>query len=218
MALEINPSTIHVPVEQLRQMEADRIQVQQLLAQKELDATAANIRAEAALGRADNLARSHRAEVEAERAKASAFATKAELSRALASQPLVPGGAEQLTSLWSNQLRADQTADGYSVRTDTFQDVPTFVASQLSKPEYAHYRRDTQPAPPVGRPAPTVLDSPAVEPRNHGEYLVMMAQQQRQAAEAKNSATDPRLDPSQSFGLGSRKGPAWGGSLFGRGR
>jgi hypothetical protein len=217
MALETNPSVVHIPVEQLRQMEADRIQVQQMLAQKELDATAANIRAEAALGRADTLARNHRAEVEAERARAAAFATKAELSRALASQPLVPGGAEQLTSLWNNQLRADPTTDGFNVRTDSFQDVTTFVTSQLARPEYAHYRRDTQPAPPVNRPAPTVLDSPTEQPRNYGEYIVQMAAQHR-AAEADRAAAKPAtLDMSQGFGIPNGR-PVYGSPLFSRPR
>ena len=63
----------------------------------------------------------------------------------LASQPLVPGGAEQLTQLWRNQFVVEPQGDSFTVRTPTFQSVGDFVQAQLARPEYAHFIRASNP-------------------------------------------------------------------------
>ena len=49
-------------------------------------------------------------------------------------QPLVPGGAEQLTQLWRNQFVVEPQGDSFTVRTPTFQSVGDFVQAQLARP------------------------------------------------------------------------------------
>jgi hypothetical protein len=219
MALETTPTTVMVRVEELNQMRANQQQIQEMLAARELEATSATLRATAVSGQFEQLARSHRQEIETERQRAASFAAKSELARSLASQPLVPGGAEQLTSIWSGQLRADPTADGFNVRTESFQDVNTFVTSQLSRPEFAHFRRDTQPTAPVNRPTQPSPETSIAEPSNLGQALIQNYHSQRQAVDASKSGIDPRLDPSQSFGLGNaRGGSAFRGLLPGFGQ
>ncbi len=73
------------------------------------------------------------------------YALDGELARTLASQPLVPGGAEQLTQLWRHQFQVEAQGDTYAVRTPTFETVQAFVARNLAMPEYAHFVRAQNP-------------------------------------------------------------------------
>jgi hypothetical protein len=220
MALETHPTTVSIPREQLAQMEADRRQVQELLAQRELDATSANIRAQAAAGQVEQLARSHRQEIEAERNRAAQIAAKAELATALSRQPLLPHAAEQLTSILGSHISASPDGKGgYNVLSKDYRDVSTYVSDTLASPEFSHFRSDVKPQSPVNRPNQPAPETSIEQPRNFGEALVANYQQQRQATEAANSATDPRMDLSKPMGLGpARGGPAWGSAFPGMGR
>ena len=88
--------------------------------------------------------RAARAAVE-ERAKR--YALDGEVSRVLASQPLVPGGAEQLTQLWRIEFIVEPQGDSFAVRTPTFQSVGDFVAAQLAPARV----RSLRPGPEPGR-------------------------------------------------------------------
>jgi hypothetical protein len=116
------------------------------------DAHAAEVKALQAKGQIEaafNLQREQaRQELEAERKKlrdtedrAQRYALDGELARALAAQPLVPGGADQLTQLWRHQFTVETQGDTFTVRTPDFQSVGTWIATQLERPEYAHFLR-----------------------------------------------------------------------------
>ena len=219
MALESTPGTVLVPAAQFAEMRANQAKVEEMLAAREIEATAANIRATAASGQVEALARSHRAEIEQERQRAAAIAAKSELTAALAKQPVLPAAVDQLTSILGSEISASPDGrGGYNVMSKDYRPVAEFVQSKLADPSFSHFRSDVRPQPPVNRPTPPPTELIA-EPANLGQAFIANFQKQRQAVESKNSATDPRLDPSQSFGLGqSRGGPAWGGALPGLGR
>jgi hypothetical protein len=115
--------------------------------------------------------------------RAKRYALDGELARALASQPLVPGGADQLTELWRGKLVVEPSGDSFKVQTPTFQPVNEFVASQLGRPEYAHFLRAQNPGggtagttgahqtAPTGPPNPTTEAPPA----SLGEAILRMA-------------------------------------------
>ena len=148
--------------------------------------------------------RSHRAAVE-ERAKR--YALDGEVSRVLASQPLVPGGAEQLTQLWRNQFVVEPQGDSFTVRTPTFQSVPDFVQTQLARPEYAHFIRAQNPgggtAGTTGAdqaaPTPATTTAAPTQPKNFGEAIIARMQEIQKA-----QPSDPRLNPAAAMGLNSR--------------
>jgi len=211
------PQTVTIPLEQLQtftsiqarlaQVEAEqrvrddaaRVEQVKLLAQKGEIENALRIQREQAEQQL-NAERSQRAAIE-ERAKR--YALDGELSRVLASQALVPGGAEQLTQLWRNQFTVEAQGDSFAVRTPTFQSVNDFVAAQLAQPHYAHFIRSTNqggtagttgahqadPTPPVHPGAPPV-------PKTLGEAVILHMQSLKGGA-----TTDPRLDLSQPMGL-----------------
>jgi hypothetical protein len=197
--------TVMVPVEQLRQMEANAAQLQQLVSQRELDASTASLKASAASGQLESLARQHRQELEQERARAGNVAKRAELAQALSQQQLAPGAASQLTELWSGSLHADPSPTGYSVRTAGYQEVGAFVSEQLSRPEYAHFKvSGSQPAAPAtsGNPAaqPAQPAQPPA-PQNYGEAILQRAAAAKAAREAA-APSHPLSDMSKGFGLG----------------
>jgi hypothetical protein len=217
MPLDAPSATVMVSAAQLAQMQADQAKVQEMLAQREIEATAANIRATAASGQIESLARSHRAEIEAERNRAAAIAAKAELASALARQPILPHAVEQLTSILGSDITATPDGKGgFTVLSKDYRDVTSYVTATLAAPDFAHFRSDTKPAiAPVNRPNPAAPELPT-EPKNHGEFIVAMAKQRREAESARAASVPASMDPSQSFCLGTRKGPAWGSPFFGR--
>ncbi len=214
------PQTVMVPVAQLQQMQADQAKVQELLAQRDLDATAATIRAQAAIGQVESLARTHRAEVEAERQRAATIAAKAELTAALAKQPLVPHGVDQLTAILGSDITATpDSKGGFTVLSRDYRDVESYVQARLADPHFAHFRSDRQQAPtPVTKPSAPPMELPA-EPRSLSEAFIANFQMQQQAREAGRVSNDPRLDPSRAVGLrkNNANGPAIGGLLPGWG-
>jgi hypothetical protein len=216
-AAAVQPQTVTIPLDQLQtftaiqarlaQVEAeqrqrdDAVRVEQvkLLAQKGEIENALRIQREQAEHQL-NAERSQRAAIE-ERAKR--YALDGELSRVLASQPLVPGGAEQLTQLWRNQFTVDAQGDSFAVRTPTFQSVNDFVASQLAQPHYAHFIRSSNQGGTAGTtgahqadPTPPVHPAAPPPPRTLGEAVILHMQSIKG-----NANSDPRLDLGQPMGL-----------------
>jgi hypothetical protein len=178
------------------------------------DAQAAEVRALQAKGQIEaafNLQREQaRTELETERRRlkdtedrAKRYALDGELARALASQPLVNGGVEQLSQLWRSQFIVEPQGDSFAVRSPDFQPVGAWVAAQLGRPEYSHFLKPqnqhggTQGASQGVHGSPTPPASPTVEPgpRNLSEAVLMTM------AATEKSKLDPRVTPSLGFGL-----------------
>jgi hypothetical protein len=178
------------------------------------DAQAAEVKALQAKGQIEqafSLQREQaRFEIETERKKLKAtedrakrYALDGELARALAEQPLVTGGADQLAQLWRSQFSVEAQGDTFAVRTPDFQPVGAWIAAQLSRPEYAHFLRAQNPSGgtaggPLGsQGAPTPKANPAIVdgPKNLSEAVLLTM------AAAEKSKADPRLTPALGFGL-----------------
>jgi len=114
--------------------------------------------------------------------RAKRFALDNEISRALTPHNLVHGGVEQLTQLWRSQFVIDAQGDAFSVRTPTFQSVGEFVSQQLARPEYSHFlRASSQGGTASGQPVqaaqtPPASPTPAAQPRNMGEAVILHMQ------------------------------------------
>jgi hypothetical protein len=145
------PATVPIPVAQLTEfvaMQARLAHMEAEQSQREAAARAEQLKVLAAKGDVEAAMRTQREDSEkalnTERMqrsqsedRAKRYARDAELSRALSSQPLVPGGAEQLAQLWGNQLVVEPHGDSYVVRTPTFQNVGDFVAANWRCPTTA---------------------------------------------------------------------------------
>jgi hypothetical protein len=221
LATPAQPQTVTIPLEQLHAFTS----VQARLAQMEFDqrsrddtARAEQVKLLAQKGEIENALRIQREEgqkqLDSERASRSAveerakrYALDGEISRVLASQPLVSGGADQLTQLWRNQFVVEPQGDSFNVRTPTFQSVGDFVAAQLARPEYAHFVRASNPgggtagATGAHQAAPTSPANPAapIQPKNFGEAIILQMQELQ-----KTQPSDPRLNPAAAMGLNSR--------------
>lgn len=192
---------VTIPLEQLNvftAMQARLAKIEEDRARDAADAQRAAAEALAKKGELENaftqLRQQSEQAVQAERAKlmaaeerAKRYALDNELTRNLAAQPLVPGGAEQLTQLWRNQFNVDPQGDSFAVRTPTMQSVGDYIAAQLGRPEFAHFLRPnstggTGGASPAGQSAPTAPANaaPPVQPRNFSEAVILeMANRQK---------------------------------------
>ncbi len=136
--------------------------------------------------------------------RAKRYALEGELARALGSQPLVPGGAEQLTQLWRDQFSVQVEGDTFAVRTASMQSVGTFVAERLALPEYAHFVRANNPGGGAGtnQSAAQTVPTPAQNqmPEQQGELTMGLAAI-KYAMENKAKQGDPRLDANAGFGF-----------------
>jgi hypothetical protein len=216
------PQTVTIPLEQLQTFSALQARVAQLESEqrsRDEAAKAEQVKLLAQKGEIENALRIQREEaqkqLDAERAGRSAieerakrYALEGEVSRVLASQPLVPGGAEQLTQLWRSQFVVEPAGDSFTVRTPTFQSVSDFVQAQLTRPEYAHFIRASNPGGGTAGgtsggslTAPTPAANPATtpQPKNFGEAIILQMQEM-----AKSQPADPRLNPAVPMGINSR--------------
>jgi hypothetical protein len=216
------PQSVTIPLEQLQAFTS----VQARLAQMELEqrtrddkATADRVTLMAQKGQVEEAMRTQREEaqrqLDAERAthaattdRAKRYALDGEVSRVLASQPLVPGGAEQLTKLWRGEFVVEPRGETYVVQTPTFQTVGDFVTAQLAKPEYAHFIRASNPSGGTAGgtgggslAAPTAPAHPASPPmpKTFGEAIIL-----QMAENQKGRSSDNRIDPAQAMGLNVR--------------
>jgi hypothetical protein len=222
------PQTITIPVEQFQEfagLQARISQLEQEQKQRETAATEERIKLMTAKGEAEAAVKTLREQKEAELAaeksarigledRAKRYALDGELSRALASQPLVAGGAEQLTKLWRSEFTAEPQGDSFAVRTPTFQSVGDFVAAQLTRPEYAHFVRAQNPGGgtgamnPAGQSAPTQPANSAAppQPKTLSEAVILTMQER-----AKGTIADGRINPAVGFGLRPTARSAAGG-------
>jgi hypothetical protein len=135
--------------------------------------------------------------------RARRFALDGELARNLAAQPLVAGGAEQLTQLWRSHFTVEAQGDSLAVQAPGFQPVGAWIAAQLGRPEYAHFLRPQNPhggtagGPPGTQGVPTApaQAAQAAGPANLSEAVLLTM------AAIEKSKADPRLTPSLGFGL-----------------
>lgn len=188
---------VQIPLEQLQAFTATQARLAQIEAEQRVRDQAAQqeqARLMAQRGEIENALnllrtqseqqlQSERARVQAVEQAAARYALDGELSRALASANLVPGGAEQLATLWRGNFNAVNENGTYAVRTATYETPAQFVSAQLTRPEYAHFLRaqnpgggtaagqpvQAEPTPPANPPAP-------VQPRNMGEAVIMHMQ------------------------------------------
>ncbi len=134
--------------------------------------------------------------------RAKKYARDGEVARVLASQPLVHGGADQLTALWSKEFVVEPSGDTFVVRTPTFQTVGDFVAAQLAKPEYAHFIRANNPGGgTAGTPGGASLAAPTGPaqtptgpiPKTYGEAIIhdMLARQKVDGVDARTNLRLP---------------------------
>src|SRR6202167_5976926 len=128
------PPTVTIPLEQLQTFTSVQARLAQLESeqrQRDESARAEQVKLMAAKGEIENALRLQREEgqkaLDAERSsraaveeRAKRYALDGEVSRVLASQPVVPGGADQLTQLWRNQFIVEPQGDTFNVRTPTF--------------------------------------------------------------------------------------------------
>jgi len=119
--------------------------------------------------------------------RAKRYALDIEVSRALTTYNLVPGGSEQLAHLWRSQFVVEAQGESFSVRTPTYQSVGEFVSQQLARPEYAHFlRASTQGGTATGQTTqsaqtPPAGPTPAPQPRNMGEAVILHMQSAQKA-------------------------------------
>ena len=143
---------------------------------------------------------------------------QSELSKAIAEHGISGPRAEQLSHLWRDQVVVDNAGDITSVRTRDYRPVKDFVATELAKDTYSHFRPapPSTPGNPVNRPAPAAPEVPD-QPRSLGEAFIANFQMQQRAREAGRVSADPRLDPSRAVGLrkNNANGPTIGGLLPG---
>ena len=212
--------TVTIPLEQLQTFTSIQARLAQVEAEqrtREEAARAEQVKLLAAKGQIEEALRAQqedsRRQIDTERAQRAAveerakrYALEGELSRVLASQPLVPGGAEQLTHLWRNQFTVEPQGDSFQVRTPTFQSVNDFESGQLGRPEYAHFIQARNPAggsagltgAHVTTPTPGPPAAP-VEPKNFGEAIILQMREIQ-----KSQPTDNRINLAVPMGLNSR--------------
>lgn len=216
-ATTVAQQTVTIPLEQIQaftsmqarlaQLEADQRGRDQAAQQAQAQALAEQGKLQEALrmlreqsDAAVNTERAQKAQFE-DRAKR--YALDGELSRALASQQLVPGGAEQLTQLWRSQFTVEAQGDSFAVRTPTFQSVSDFVSQQLARAEYSHFVRAQNPgggtggAPPETQVPQGAPAHPAQvpQPKNMGEAVILHMQSLTKAT------GDPRANMTLPMGL-----------------
>ncbi len=208
--------TVVIPLEQLNvftAMQARLAEVEEQQQRRDEAARAEQVQILAAKGQVEQALRAQREQAErdlqAERAarvqveeRAKRYALDGELVRALASQPLVPGGAEQLAQLWRDQFLVEPQGNSFNVRSKDFRPVGEFIGALLDRPEYAHFLRAQNPAGGTGggTGVQSVQTSPAnpipqVEPKNMSEAVLM------QMAAMQKVQANPQLNPTVPFGL-----------------
>ena len=209
------PQTVTIPLEQLQTFTSIQTRLAQIESEQRAREVAAQQEQAAILakkGEVENALNMLRQQTEQqlsnERAaratieeRAKRYALDGEVSRVLASHPLVPGGAEQLTQLWRSQFTVQPEGDSFAVRTPTFQSVSDFVTASLAKPEYAHLSAAKNPG---GGTAGTTARHQsshagcelAAPPAMNLSQAVILAM-----ASQKKATDDPRLTPALGFGL-----------------
>jgi hypothetical protein len=209
------PQTVTIPLEQLQVFTALQSRVAQLeteKTQREQQAREEQVKLLAAKGEAENAVKALRdakdAEIQSERARllqteerAKRYALDGELARALASQPLVSAAAaSQLANIFRNEFQVHAEGDSFNVRTATYETPSQFVASQLAKPDFAHFVRASSQGGTGGQTAQTAATPPATpapepQPKNMGEAVILHMQGMKKAE------GNPQANMGLGFGL-----------------
>jgi len=216
-AIPAQPQTVTIPLEQLQAFTSIQTRLAQLETEQRAKEAAAQQETAAILVKkgevesalrllreqSDQAIASERTQRATIEDRAKRYALDGEVSRVLASQQLVPGGAEQLTKLWRSEFTVEPQGDSFAVRTPTFQSVADFVTAQLARPEYAHFVRAQNPGGgtgavnPAGQTAPTQAANAAAPPEIKTlSDAVIFAMKQRDGAKG-----DGRVNPAAGFGL-----------------
>ena len=212
----ITPQTVAIPLEQLNAFTAMQVrlaEVEEEQHHRDEAARTEQVRILAAKGQVEEALRAQREQadrdLQAERMsrieieeRAKRYALDGELARTLASQPLVAGGAEQLTQLWRDQFLVEPQGNSFTVRTQDFRSVGDFITAQLARPEYSHFLRAQNPRGGTGggtsvqsTQTSPANSAPQVEPKNMSEAVLM------QIAAMQKVLPDARLNPTVPFGL-----------------
>lgn len=207
------------------------VELGRVRAEKEAEISAAKVKEATALAKAGEAERAVQilqdkalADLTAEKAqrtlleeRAKRYALDGELARALSSQPLVPGGAEQLTELFRGKFVVEPEGDTFKVRThQTFEPVGAFIAAQLGRPEFAHFVRAQNPQGGIAgtggqgtTPTPSATPATNPEPRNLSDAIILgITQNQKAAVDGRftggstiNEEGKRVAQPSAGFGL-----------------
>ena len=211
-----SPQIVTISLEQLNafnSMQARLARVEEEQAKREEAAREEQVKTLAGKGQVEEALRTQREEaqraIENERMqrvqveeRAKRYALEGELARALANQPLVSGGAEQLTQLLRDQLVVEPQGNSFTVRTQDFRSVGDYIGAILGRPEYAHFLRAQNPS--GGTGAGTGVQATQTspmnqtgqrEPKNFSEAVIM------QMSAAAKMLPDARLNPAVPFGL-----------------
>ena len=211
------PALVPIPQEQLQAFLAAQTRLGQLeleARQREEAAQAETARVLAAKGQVEEALKTIQAQSEAKlRAEADArlrtedrakrYALDNELSKALSMHPLLPGTTDQLTSILRGQLQVEAQGESYVVRTPAFVSATDHVAATLGRPEFAHFLRPHGAGGAGGggstsAPTPAANPTPAAQPKNFGEAIILQMQELAKGA----AVVDAKVDMSKSFGLG----------------
>ena len=147
--------TVTIPIDQLNAfmaMQARLAKVEEDQQQHQAAAREEQVKILAAKGQVEEALRTQREEgqrvLEAERVqraqaeeRAKRYALDGELARALGSQPLVDGGAEQLTQLLRDHFVVEPKGNTFHVRTQDFKSVGDYIGAMLGRSEFAHFLR-----------------------------------------------------------------------------
>jgi hypothetical protein len=224
------PKTISVSAEEWATILKTREELGKIQAQQrehEAKAREEQIKAMTTKGEIENAFKALRddseKQLQAERARlaeienrAKRYALDGELARALASQPLVPGAADQLTRLFRSEFVVEPAGDSFKVQSSIgFQAPAEFIAAQLARPEYAHFVRAQNPgggtagttgahqAVPTA-PANPVQDAP---PRSLDEAIIRMAAARKQTSQPGNLTPGWKVDGETAS---RQEIPGWG--------
>jgi hypothetical protein len=216
-----SPSTVTITLDQLQTFTATQTALAQLQADQKVRDAASQAELVAALAKkgevdnalallrsqSDDALKAERGQRAATEERAKRYALDGEVARVLASLPLVPGAAAQLTRLFRPEFNVVAAGDTFVVQTPTLQTVEAFVAAQLAMPEYAHFVRAQNPAGGTGGVTPATQSAPsvpgtAVEAPKTLSDAVLLSMQQRAGS---SGIGDGRTDPRAGFGLRAAK-------------
>jgi hypothetical protein len=130
-------------------------------------------------GQTDAVLHAHKVQLAQAQDRAKKFAIGSALDQAIASQNLKPGTAGQVRALLADQLVADETSSGYSVRTQDFRDVQSYVSQTMASPNYAHFLASGTPQAASNPGTPPAPAGAPEAPRNVGEAICMQAAHDR---------------------------------------
>ena len=207
--------TVTIPLDQLNAftaMQARLAKVEEEQQKREALAREEQVKILAAKGQVEEALRQQREEaqraIEAERVqraqveeRAKRYALDGELARALASQPLVAGGAEQLTHLLRDHFVVEQAGNSFQVRTQDFRSVGDYIGADARPPRIRSFPPGPEPDRRRRRRRRSVdTDGDRRIPRRRSSRRTSReAVLMQYAATAKQSA-DPRLNPTVPFG------------------